>query len=270
MQGRLSPMVNGMIQAFPAAHWKQEFELASQHAFDLIEWVIDSESLAQNPLIQEAGRADIAEHINTYGIAVPYVCCDFLMTDSIQKTQPDQAFAARPLLEHLVKSAPEIGVIALELPLLGASDIDQQPAYDEAVRYLQELQPLLEDSGCRLLLEVGVSSKRTAELMDRLNTDWIQLNYDTGNSAFWQRDTEEEFRLFGDCIGNVHIKDCTPEAYSVALGEGCVDFDLTFSLLKKHSYQGDFVLQTARGENDVETAVGFLNFTKEHLDRMFL
>ena len=56
----------------------------------------------------------------------------------------------------------------------------------------------------------------------------IQMNYDTGNSAYWQYDTDQEFSLYGSRIGNIHIKDCTPDEYSVPLGNGNVDFDKIF------------------------------------------
>jgi hypothetical protein len=33
MQGRLSPLLDGRIQAFPREHWRQEFELGERLGF---------------------------------------------------------------------------------------------------------------------------------------------------------------------------------------------------------------------------------------------
>lgn len=45
MQGRLSPLVNGCIQAFPWSCWRDEFPLAQQHGFRLLEWTLDQDRL---------------------------------------------------------------------------------------------------------------------------------------------------------------------------------------------------------------------------------
>ena len=35
MQGRLSPLVNGKIQAFPWDYWRDEFSLANKYNFNI-------------------------------------------------------------------------------------------------------------------------------------------------------------------------------------------------------------------------------------------
>lgn len=40
MQGRLSPVVDGKIQAFPWGHWEDEFRLANGHGLSLMEWTL--------------------------------------------------------------------------------------------------------------------------------------------------------------------------------------------------------------------------------------
>jgi L-ribulose-5-phosphate 3-epimerase len=93
------------------------------------------------------------------------------------------------------------------------------------------------------------------------------MNYDTGNSAYWGYGVDDEIPLYGDRIGNVHIKDCTPEDYSVPLGEGNVDFDRTFQHLADVGYRGDFVLQAARAEDDVAVAMVYSRFTRRYVER---
>ena len=41
MQGRLSPMINNQIQAFPNKYWENEFKIASKNKIHSIEWIID-------------------------------------------------------------------------------------------------------------------------------------------------------------------------------------------------------------------------------------
>ena len=40
MQGRLSKPLNGKIQSFPVNSWENEFYLAKDIGFKLIEWVL--------------------------------------------------------------------------------------------------------------------------------------------------------------------------------------------------------------------------------------
>ena len=54
MQGRLSPIVDGRIQAFPWDHWRAEFPAAEGLGLGLVEWTLDHERLGQNPLMTPA------------------------------------------------------------------------------------------------------------------------------------------------------------------------------------------------------------------------
>ena len=58
MQGRLSPPINKNIQKFPHNHWKDEFSLARDIGFDLIEWVVDDE---ENPIFDDRQINEILE-----------------------------------------------------------------------------------------------------------------------------------------------------------------------------------------------------------------
>ena len=49
MQGRLSPMLNNKIQAFPWDNWENEIVEASRNNFSLMEWTLDDERLFENP-----------------------------------------------------------------------------------------------------------------------------------------------------------------------------------------------------------------------------
>ena len=52
MQGRLSKPLNGKIQSFPVNSWENEFYLAKNIGFELIEWVLD-ENVKDNPILDK-------------------------------------------------------------------------------------------------------------------------------------------------------------------------------------------------------------------------
>ena len=49
MQGRLSPIVGGQMQAFPWTHYRDEYPLAELCGLGLMEWTLDQERLYENP-----------------------------------------------------------------------------------------------------------------------------------------------------------------------------------------------------------------------------
>ena len=59
MQGRLSAMVDGKIQAFPWSEWREEFSRANALGLTRIEWTIDQDRLRENPLNTAAGQQEI-------------------------------------------------------------------------------------------------------------------------------------------------------------------------------------------------------------------
>mgnify|MGYP001169158315 CR=1 FL=1 len=79
MQGRLLPKFNGRYQAHPVGFWKEEFEIASDLGLQCIEFIIDKESISENPLLKENGIEDIKKTIFKTGINVKTICADYFM-----------------------------------------------------------------------------------------------------------------------------------------------------------------------------------------------
>ena len=71
IQGRLSPLVDGKIQAFPWDHWQDEFQVAYKHSFKIMEWTMDQDRLYENPIMSEEGRKAIEELTYKYEISIP-------------------------------------------------------------------------------------------------------------------------------------------------------------------------------------------------------
>ena len=96
-----------------------------------------------------------------------------------------------------------------------------------------------------------------------------------GNSAIFGFDPSEEIETYGHLIKNVHIKDGIYNKSTVPLGQGETNFNVVFSLLKKHKYNGDFILQCAREDlnehnpkRSIEDSMfDYLHFLKPKLNK---
>ena len=73
---------------------------------------------------------------------------------------------------------------------------------------------------------------------------------DTGNLAAWHNDFYSEFLLGHNSIAALHLKDTYPvtetskgQFRDVPFGQGCVDWEATFQVLKETNYQGPFLIE---------------------------
>ena len=77
MQGRLLPKYKGRYQAHPNGYWRDEFAVAAEAGLDLIEFILDLEDAAENPLFADS-QAIKAITAKT-GIGVVSICADYFM-----------------------------------------------------------------------------------------------------------------------------------------------------------------------------------------------
>ena len=268
IQGRLSPLINGKIQAFPLKFWKQEFPILKECGFDVLEWVFDSVDTDQNPILSVQGRKEICSLKKEFQIEIPSVCSDYFMEVPLLSKEKEIDRKSFQILEQIIPVCPEVGIQFVELPLIGALSVKEEKAQNGMKKILEKLFPGIKRNKIKILLEFDAPPPTIAEFLKGM-PEFIQVNYDTGNSAYWQFDVDEEMKSYGHKIGSVHIKDCTPKDYSVLLGKGNVDFDKTFKLLKENNYAGDFILQTVRSDNHMQAALEFKNFTKNFVKKYF-
>ena len=103
------------------------------------------------------------------------------------------------------------------------------------------------------------------ELLDKLNSKNITVNYDIGNSAALGFDSDEELNAYGDRITDIHIKDRLLDGGPVVLGSGNADFDKLFTKIKEFDYDGPFIMQAYRDEEGVSIFKSQLGWIKRYI-----
>jgi len=246
MQGRLSPPVRGRIQAFPAAHWRDEFALGAALGFRHLEWTLDHDGLAENPLMTAAGQADIRALSAATGVRVSSVTGDCFMQRPFWKAPPE---AVAPLLRDLgavIDACAALGVEYVVVPLVDGGALRSPGEQQALLDGLAQVEPLLRAGEVRLLFESDYGPDALAAFIALLPADRFGINYDTGNSAALGHSPAEEFAHYGGRIRHVHVKDRVLGGTTVPLGDGAADFPAVFGGLGALGYSGRFVLQTAR------------------------
>ena len=265
MQGRLSPPINGKIQAFPGNTWEEEFKLAADIGFDEIEFIFESKNYENNPMFTSDGPYKIKKLSEETGVQVNYVCADYFMERPFIRVSEEDKNKSVEILKYLIKQCAQIGIRGIEIPMVDNSKIETKAEKELVIECLKECLLVAETYNIKLGLETSLNPDDFKALIEKINHPLIEANYDIGNSASLGYDTEEEVLTLGKWVNNVHIKDRLLGGGTVPLGEGNANFDLFFKTLNKISYKGSFILQTARGEDDIETAKKNLAFVKDYI-----
>lgn len=249
MQGRLSPMVDGKIQAFPWTHWQEEFAAAQELGLKLMEWTIDQERLNENPLMRADGRETIRTLIQKCGLQIPSLTGDCFMQAPFWKEKGVVRDGLVQNFKAVVDACGALEVQFVVVPLVDNGRLENRAQEDGLVCMFGEMLPSLSALGVKVVFECDYKPSDLARLMDRLDPSVFGVNYDIGNSAALGFNPQEEFRSYGKRILNVHVKDRLLGGTTVPLGAGHVDFEKVFIGLGSLGYRGNYIMQTARASN---------------------
>ena len=235
MQGRLSPLVDGRIQAFPWDCWQAEFASAQKNGFGLMEWTLDQYRLNENPLMTSAGQKEIAELSHAHGVLIGSLTGDCFMQSPFWKASGAAGEQLQEDFRSVARACSEVGISMMVLPL-----VDNGSLRSRAEEHHLEV---------KIVFESDFAPAELARFIDRLDPAQFGVNYDIGNSAGLGMRPADEIAAYGHRIVNVHIKDRVLGGATVPLGTGSADFKTVFAALAKVGYSGNYILQTARAQD---------------------
>jgi L-ribulose-5-phosphate 3-epimerase len=246
MQGRLSPLIDGRIQAFPWAGWKDEFRLAEQIDIHLMEWTLDQDRLYENPLLTETGQAEIRELCQRHGLGIPSLTGDCFMQAPLWKALGEERAALERDFCEIAKGCAAVGISMIVVPLVDNGRLENMEQENTLVDFLNAQAKFLAAHDLKVIFESDFVPVELTRFISRLDPALFGINYDIGNSAALGFKPAEEIAAYGARIINVHVKDRVLGGTTVPLGTGNADFETVFAALAKVGYNGNCILQTAR------------------------
>jgi L-ribulose-5-phosphate 3-epimerase len=246
MQGRLSPQIDGKIQAFPWPYWRDEFPLARDLGFARLEWTLDHDDLAANPLMTPEGQAEIRALSAEHGVAVSSITGDCFMQAPFWKANGAGRAALVEEMAAVIRAGAAVGASLVVVPLVDNGSVatpDEEAALAEG---LAALTPLLRELGVQIAFECDYPPAQLAQFIGAFPADAFGINFDIGNSASLGWASAEEIPLIAPRLINVHVKDRVLGGTTVPLGQGDADLPTVFRLLGEAGYDGFLILQTAR------------------------
>lgn len=250
MQGRLSPMVEGRIQAFPWHSWQQEFPVAQGLGLGLMEWTLDQERLYQNPLLTSQGQKEIRRLCQAHRLSIPSLTGDCFMQAPFWKAQRPAKAALEADFIAIAHACAEIGIEMIVVPLVDNGRLENEQQGETLLAFMLAQADLFRELGLSIIFESDFVPGELARFIGRLPVGTFGVNYDIGNSAALGYRPEEEFGAYGTRIVNVHVKDRVLGGTTVPLGTGDADFPKVFRLLREAAYAGYLIMQTARARDD--------------------
>jgi L-ribulose-5-phosphate 3-epimerase len=250
MQGRLSPRIDGKIQAFPWPYWRDEFPLAHAAGFSRMEWTLDHDDLAANPLMTADGQAEILALCARHNLAVSSITGDCFMQAPFWKATGETRIALIETASHIIRAAGAIGANILIVPLVDDGAVTTAAEVAALTDGVRSLSQTLRDNGVRIAFESDRPPAEQAAFVERFAADIAGINFDIGNSASLGWSPDEEIALTAPRLINVHVKDRPLGGTTVPLGEGAADLPRVFRLLREASYDGFLILQTARADDE--------------------
>lgn len=250
MQGRLSALVDGKIQAFPWNEWREEFPRAKALGIGRMEWTIDQERLRENPLTTDGGRGAISRLARGNTIRIASLTGDCFMQAPFWKADGLAREALVADLDLVLASCAALRLEFVVIPLVDNGKIETAEQAEVLLRILLERSASLSKQGVRVVFESDLPPAELATFIGKFPREVFGINYDIGNSAALGFDCGEEIAAYAPRILNVHVKDRLRGGTTVPLGTGAADLAKAIRLIEQSGYSGQYILQTARATDD--------------------
>jgi hexulose-6-phosphate isomerase len=246
MQGRLSALVDGKIQAFPWNEWREEFPRAKALGLGRMEWTIDQERLRENPLTTESGRSALGRLSRGNAVQIPSLTGDCFMQAPFWKADGQMREALIADLDLVLASCAATRVQFVVIPLVDNGKIEAREQAEVLLRVLLDRVASLSRQGIRIVFESDLPPAELAQFIGKFPHEIFGINYDIGNSAALGFDCGEEIAAYAPRILNVHVKDRLRGGTTVPLDTGAAELARAIKLIESSGYSGQYILQTAR------------------------
>jgi hexulose-6-phosphate isomerase len=247
IQGRLSPMYDKRIQTFPWKHWKEEIEIAGKNKFKILEWTFDTLTLNKNPIFNLSKIDEILECTSNFNIEVPSLTCDYFMENPPWKKNSTEV---QDVISQVLITMNKLNSKLLVIPLVDNSSLKSLEEEKIVIEFFKKFEDQLFLLGIKISFEIDYEPNKLNNFISQFPETIYGINYDIGNSASLGFLPELEFNAYGKRIINVHVKDRLYRGSTVPLGQGNADLPEVFRLLAHTNYNGNYILQTARAENN--------------------
>ncbi|MCD3466602.1 L-ribulose-5-phosphate 3-epimerase [Streptococcus equi subsp. zooepidemicus] len=237
--------------------WLERLQFAKALGFDFVEMSVD-ESDARLARLDwsKQERLDIVKAIYETGVRIPSICFSGHRRYPLGSSNPETEATSLELMKKCIVLAQDLGVRTIQLA--GYDVYYEEKSPETRARFIKNLRQACtwaEEAQVILAIEIMDdpfinSIEKYLAVEKEIDSPYLFVYPDTGNVSAWHNDLWSEFYNGHRSIAALHLKDTYAvtetskgQFRDVPFGQGCVDWEELFDVLKKTHYHGPFLIE---------------------------
>ena len=237
--------------------WRERLAFAKELGFDFVEMSVDeSDSRLARLDWTKKERLDVVQAIYETGIRIPSICFSGHRRYPLGSNDPKTEATSLEMMKKCIELAQDLGVRTIQLAGYDVYYEEKSPA--TRARFIKNLRKACdwaEEAQVILAIEIMDdpflnSIEKYLAVEKEIDSPYLFVYPDTGNVSAWHNDLWSEFYNGHKCIAALHLKDTYAvtenskgQFRDVPFGDGCVDWEAMFAILKKTNYNGPFLIE---------------------------
>ena len=205
-------------------------------------------------------RHSIKSEVARTSVGVASICLHLLnyIENSPASTIPEHRMVAHGIICNALDAASELNASIILVPFYGTARLKSEEQKENLIKEMRELVTRSEDAGVCLALETSLEAEEAVDIIETIDSDFVQVYFDMGNAISMGYDLIQEIETLGQYIAQVHVKD-NPNG---TLGDGKIDFNQAIKALKVIGFDEYLVLETPSLTDSTQAASYNLRYLK--------
>lgn len=237
--------------------WLERLRFAKDLGFDFVEMSVD-ESDARLARLEwtKQERLDIVKAIYETGVRIPSICFSGHRRYPMGSSESKKETKSLDMMKKCIELAQDLGVRNIQLA--GYDVYYEEKSPQTRARFIKNLRQACdwaEEAQVTLSIEIMDdpfinSIEKYLAVEKEIDSPCLFVYPDTGNVSAWHNDLWSEFYLGHRSITALHLKDTYAvtetskgQFRDVPFGQGCVNWEVLFDVLKKTNYKGPFLIE---------------------------
>ncbi|MBY5035054.1 L-ribulose-5-phosphate 3-epimerase [Streptococcus gallolyticus] len=237
--------------------WLERLRFAKELGFDFVEMSVDeSDDRLARLDWTKAERLEIVKAIYETGVRIPTICFSGHRRYPLGSDNPEIEAKSLELMKKCIELAQDLGVRTIQLA--GYDVYYEEKSPETRARFLKNLRKSCdwaEEAQVMLSIEIMDdpfinSIEKYLAVEKEIDSPYLFVYPDTGNVSAWHNDLWSEFYNGHKSIAALHLKDTYAvtetskgQFRDVPFGQGCVDWEEMFAVIKKTNYNGPFLIE---------------------------
>lgn len=237
--------------------WRERLAFAKELGFDFVEMSVDeSDSRLARLDWTKKERLDVVQAIYETGIRIPSICFSGHRRYPLGANDPKTEATSLEMMKKCIELAQDLGVRTIQLA--GYDVYYEEKSPETRARFIKNLRKACdwaEEAQVILAIEIMDdpfinSIEKYLAVEKEIDSPYLFVYPDTGNVSAWHNDLWSEFYNGHKSIAALHLKDTYAvtenskgQFRDVPFGDGCVDWEAMFAILKKTNYNGPFLIE---------------------------